>query len=63
MVEEITNFPLSKSTINRNTDDMSHDAQEVLRHKLKNNSFPIHVYESTDFINKSYVLVFVRFFK
>jgi hypothetical protein len=31
-VREIENVPLSKSTINRNTDDIPHDDQEVLRH-------------------------------
>jgi hypothetical protein len=29
--------------------------------KLKNNSFSIQVKESTDIINKSYIVVFVRF--
>jgi hypothetical protein len=40
---------------------MPYDTQEVLRDKLKNNSFSIQVYESTDFNNKSYVVVFVKF--
>jgi hypothetical protein len=31
------------STINRHTDDMSHDAEEVLQDKLKNNSSSIQV--------------------
>jgi hypothetical protein len=57
---EIENVPLSNNTINRHTDDMSHDAEEVLRDKLKNNHFSIQVEESTDFTNKSYVIVFVR---
>jgi hypothetical protein len=43
------------------TGDMSHDAQEVLCYKLKNNSFCIKVDESTDFINTTYVVAFVRF--
>jgi hypothetical protein len=45
----------------RHSDDMSHDAEEVLHDKLKNNSFSIEVDESTDFTNKSYVVAFVRF--
>jgi hypothetical protein len=40
---------------------MSHDAEEVLCDKLKNNSFSIQVDESTDFTIKSYVVTFVTF--
>jgi hypothetical protein len=40
---------------------MSHDAEEVLRDKPKNNSFSIQADESTDFTNKSYVVAFIRF--
>jgi hypothetical protein len=40
---------------------MSRDAEEVFRHKLKNNSLSIQVVESTDFTNKSYVVALVRF--
>jgi hypothetical protein len=59
-VREIENVPLSNSTINIHIDDMSRDAEEVLRDKLKNNNFSIQADESTDFTNKSYVAVFVR---
>jgi hypothetical protein len=58
-VREIENVPHSNSTINRHTDDMSHDAEEIFCDKLKNNSFSSEVYESTDFINKSHVIAFV----
>jgi hypothetical protein len=47
--------------INGHTDGMSHDAEEVLYGKLKNNTFSTQVDESTDFTNKSYVLAFLRF--
>jgi hypothetical protein len=40
-VRETDNVPLTNSTINRGIDDMSHNAQEVLHDKLKNNSFSI----------------------
>jgi hypothetical protein len=50
-VREIENVPFSNNTINRRTDDMSHDAVEVLCDKLKNKSFSIQVDESTDFTN------------
>jgi cobalamin biosynthesis Co2+ chelatase CbiK len=40
-VREIENVPLLNSTINRRIDDMSHDAEDVLRDKLKNNIFSI----------------------
>jgi hypothetical protein len=50
---------LSKSTINRRIDDMSHNAEEVLGHKLKNNSFSIQADESTDLTNKCYIVAFV----
>jgi hypothetical protein len=60
-VHEIENIPPSNSMINRRTDDMSHDAEEVLCDKLKNNSFSIQVDESTDFTNKIYIAAFVRF--
>jgi hypothetical protein len=40
-VQEPESVPLSSSTINRHTDDMSHDAEDVLGEKLKNNSFSI----------------------
>jgi hypothetical protein len=52
--------PLSNRTINRCIDDMLHDAEEVLRDELKNNSFYIQVDESTNFTNKSYVVAFVN---
>jgi hypothetical protein len=42
---------------------MSHDAEEVLRDKLKNNSFSIQIDESTDSTNKSYVVAFVTICK
>jgi cobalamin biosynthesis Co2+ chelatase CbiK len=42
-VREIKNVPLSNSTTNRRIDDMSHNAEEVLCDKLKNNSFSIQV--------------------
>jgi hypothetical protein len=38
----------------------SHDTEDVLSDKLKNNSFSIQVDESTDFTNKSYVVAFVK---
>jgi hypothetical protein len=57
---EIENVPFSNSTINRCTADMSHDAEEILRDKLKNNSSSLEV-GSTDSTNKSYVVAFVRF--
>jgi hypothetical protein len=37
-VQEIVNVPLSNRTINRHTDDMSHNTEEVLCDKLKDNS-------------------------
>jgi hypothetical protein len=40
---------------------MSHDAEEILCDKLKNNNFSIQADESTDFTNKSYIVAFVRF--
>jgi hypothetical protein len=40
---------------------MSHDAEEVLCDKLKNNSFSIQVDESPDVTNTIYVVAFVRF--
>jgi hypothetical protein len=55
-VREIKNVPLSNSMANSRTDDMSHDAEEVLHDKLKNNIFSIQVDESTDFANKSYII-------
>jgi hypothetical protein len=60
-VREIENVPFSDSTINRHNDDMSHDAEEVLCHKRKNNTSSIQVDESTDLTNKIYVVAFVRF--
>jgi hypothetical protein len=39
---------------------MSHDAEEVLCDKMKNDSFSIQVDESTDFTSKNYVVAFVR---
>jgi hypothetical protein len=39
---------------------MSHDGEEVLWNKLKNNNFSIQVDESTDFTNKCHVIPFVR---
>jgi hypothetical protein len=38
----------------------SHNAQEVWHDKLKSSSFSIQADESTDFINKSYTVEFVR---
>jgi hypothetical protein len=55
-VREIENFPISNSTINRHIDDMSHDPEEV----FVINCFCFQVDESTDFMNKSYVVAFVR---
>jgi hypothetical protein len=46
---ETENVPLSNSTINGCTDDMSRDAEEVLCDKLKSNSFSIRVDESNRF--------------
>jgi hypothetical protein len=37
--------------INRHIDGMSHDVEEVLQDKLKNNSFSIKVDKSTDSTN------------
>jgi hypothetical protein len=48
-LREIENVALSNSTINRHTGDMSHDAEEVLHDKLKNNSFCIQVDKSNRF--------------
>jgi hypothetical protein len=42
---------------------MSHDAEEVLRDKLKNKSFSIQSDESTDSINKSYVVALLKICK
>jgi hypothetical protein len=42
---------------------MSHDAEEVLCDKLKNNSFSIQADESTDFAYKSYVVEFCEICK
>jgi hypothetical protein len=50
--QEIWNVPFSNSRINTRTDDMSHDAKEVLRDERKNNNFYIQDYESTNFTNK-----------
>jgi hypothetical protein len=60
-VRGIEHLPLSNSTINRRTDDMSHDTEEVLPDKLQMNSFSIQPDDSTDFTNKSNVVAFVRF--
>jgi cobalamin biosynthesis Co2+ chelatase CbiK len=38
-VREAENVPLSNSTINKRTDDMSHDAEEVFSDKMKNKGF------------------------
>jgi hypothetical protein len=43
-VRETENVPLFKSTINRNTGNMSRDAQVVLRYKRKTNNFCMQVY-------------------
>jgi hypothetical protein len=40
---------------------MSHDGEDVLCNKLKNNSFSIQVDELTDFTNKCHAIAFVRF--
>jgi hypothetical protein len=40
---------------------MSHDAEEVFCYELKNNSFCNKVDESTDSINKTHIVAFVRF--
>jgi hypothetical protein len=40
---------------------MSHDAEDVLHDKLRNNIFSVQVDKPTDFTNKSYVAAFVRF--
>jgi hypothetical protein len=42
---------------------VSHVTEEVLSDKLKNNSFSIHVDESSDVTNKSCVVAFVKFVK
>jgi hypothetical protein len=47
--------------INRHIDDMSHDAEEILCDKLKNNRFSMQVDEPTYFTNKSYVETYVRY--
>jgi hypothetical protein len=60
-VRKNENIPHSNSMKNRPIGDMSDDAEEVLRNKLKNNTFSTHIDESTYFINKSYVVAFVRF--
>jgi hypothetical protein len=60
-VQEIENVPLSKSTVSRYTGELPHDAQEVLRYKLKNISFYIQVYDSPYSTNESYIVAFVRF--
>jgi hypothetical protein len=44
--------------INRHIDDRSHDAEDALCDKVKNNIFSIQVVEPTDFTN---VAAFVRF--
>jgi hypothetical protein len=49
VVREIENVPLSNGTINRCADDILHYAEEVLRDKLKNNSFFIQVDKSNRF--------------
>jgi predicted CoA-binding protein len=50
-VREIENAPLSIGMINtrRRINNMSHDVEEMLRDKLKNNSFSIQVDGSTNF--------------
>jgi hypothetical protein len=60
-VGEIEKIPLSNSTIRRHIYDMSHDAEEVLCSKLKNNSSAVHVNESTDFTNNCRVIAFVKY--
>jgi hypothetical protein len=60
-VQETEDVPLSNSMINKHTDNMSHDAEEILCDKLKNNSFSVQVDESTEFTNESYVVTFLRF--
>jgi hypothetical protein len=60
-VQKIEKFSLSNSVRSQCIDDMSHDAEEVLCTKLKNNSFCIQVDESTDFTNKCHVIAFVKF--
>jgi hypothetical protein len=62
-VREIKNVPLSNSTINRHTDGMSHDVEEVLHDKLKYNSFSIQTDESTDSTNESFVVALVKICK
>jgi hypothetical protein len=61
VVQEIENGPLSNSMIKKLIYNMSHDVEDVLHDKLKNNSFSIQVEESTDFTNESYVVAFSRF--
>jgi hypothetical protein len=59
-VREIENVTLSDRMIYSRVDDMSHDAEDILYNKLKNNSFSILVVESIDFTNKSNVVAFLR---
>jgi hypothetical protein len=55
-VGEIENVPLSNSILNRRIDDISHNAEEVLRDKLKNNTFSIQADKS----NKCCIVAFVN---
>jgi hypothetical protein len=47
--------------LEQDADDMSHDAEQVLPDKMKNNSFFIQADESTD--SNSYVVAFVKICK
>ncbi len=57
----IENFTVSESVMNSCISDMSHDAEEVLCEKLKNNRFSLQVHTVTDFANKCHIIAFVRF--
>jgi hypothetical protein len=58
-VREIENVPLCNSMTGPRIDGMSHDAEEVLCNKVKNNSFSVQVDESTDSINKCQIVAFI----
>ena len=61
VVWETEKVPLSNRTTNQHSNDKSHDTEEVLCKKLKNENFFIQVDELTGFRNK-YAVALVRFF-